>query len=425
MPRVVVTGLGAVTPVGNSAQSTWEALKAGRSGVGPITTFDASTFPVRIAGMVTDFKPPSVLSDSEFAPYLQRAGQFAVAAGAEALADADLAPGAYDPYECGVAVGGSMGRPSLQELSDALYTRKSSDGHELLRAPPSRVREVSQCTANAALAQIGGCAGPAIAVSTACAAAVHALGEAYRRIQDGEAKVMLAGGADALTTWLDLLGFSLLGALTKDYNDDPQRASRPFERDRSGFVLGEGAVLVVLEDLDGARARGARIRAEIIGYSSSLNAYRMTDPPPDGGGAVIAMEGALRESGLDAGQIDYVVAHGTGTPGGDASETAAIKRAFGDHAARLLISSPKSMTGHTTCAAGALNLLAAIGSMRDGVVSPTINLDNPDPELDLDFVPNRAREAPVRSAMVNAFAFGGTNGALVLCDPALRGADGA
>ncbi len=425
MPRVVVTGIGAVTPVGNSAESTWDALKAGRSGVGPITTFDASTFPVRIAGMVTDFDPPSVLSDTEFAPYLQRAGRFAVAAGAEALADADLAPGAYDPYECGVAMGGSMGRPSLQELSDALYTRKASDGHELLRAPPSRVREVSQCTANAALAQIGDCRGPTIAVSTACAAAVHALGEAYRRIQDGEAKVMLAGGADALTTWLDLLGFSLLGALTKDYNDDPQRASRPFERDRSGFVLGEGAVVVVLEDLEGARARGARIKAEIIGYASSLNAYRMTDPPPDGGGAVIAMKEALRESGLDAEQIDYVVAHGTGTPGGDASETAAIKRAFGDHAARLLISSPKSMTGHTTCAAGALNLLAAIGAMRDGVVSPTINLEHPDPELDLDFVPNHAREAPVRSAMVNAFAFGGTNGALVLCDPALRGADGA
>ena len=249
MPRVVVTGLGAVTPVGNSAESTWEALKAGRSGVGPITTFDASTFPVQIAGMVTDFDPPSVLSDTEFAPYLQRAGQFAIAAGAEALADADLRPGTYDPYECGVAMGGSMGRPSLQELSDALYTRKASDGHELLRAPSSRVREVSQCTANAALAQIGDCRGPTIAVSTACAAAVHALGEAYRRIQDGEAKVMLAGGADSLTTWLDLLGFSLLGALTKDYNDDPQRASRPFDRDRSGFVLGEGAVLVVLEDL--------------------------------------------------------------------------------------------------------------------------------------------------------------------------------
>jgi len=425
MRRVVVTGLGAVTPIGNSAESTWEALKAGRSGVRPITTFDASTFPVRIAGMVTDFDPSSALSDTEFAPYLQRAGQFAVAAGVEALADADLGSATYDPYERGVAMGGSMGRPSLQELSDALYTRKASHGHELLRAPPSRVREVSQGTAIAALAQIGDCRGPTLAISTACAAAVHALGEAYRRIQDGEAKVMLAGGADSLTTWMDVLGFSLLGALAKDYNDDPQRASRPFDRDRSGFVLGEGAVLVVLEDLEGARARGARIKAEIIGYASSLNAYRMTDPPPDGGGAVIAMKGALQESGLDAEQIDYVVAHGTGTPGGDASETAGIKRAFGDHAAQLLISSPKSMTGHTTCAAGALSLLAAIGAMRDGVVSPTINLENPDPELDLDFVPNHAREATVRSAMVNAFAFGGTNGALVLCDPALRKADGA
>jgi len=390
-----------------------------------LTTFDASTFPVRIAGLVTDFQPSSALSDSELAPYLQRAGQFAVAAGVEALADAGLQAGSYDPYECGIAMGASMGRPSLQELSDALYTRKASNGRELLHAAPSRVREVSQNTASAALAQIGACHGPMIAVSTACAASVHAIGEAYRRIQDGEAKVMLAGGADALTTWLDVLGFSLLGALTKDYNDDPQRASRPFDRDRSGFVLGEAAVLVVLEDLDSARARGARIVAEIVGYASSLNAYRMTDPPPDGGGAVLAMQGALKEAGLAAEQIDYVVAHGTGTPSGDASETAGIKRAFGDHAAKLLISSPKSMTGHTTCAAGALSLLAAIGAIRDGVVSPTINLEHPDPELDLDYVPNHAREAAVRVAMVNAFAFGGTNGALVVCDPALRGADGA
>jgi len=422
MRRVVVTGLGGVTPVGNTAESTWEALKAGRSGVGPVTTFDASSFPVRIAGMVTDFQPPSVLSETEFAPYLQRAGRFAVAAGVEALADARLKRGAYDPYQCGIAMGASMGRPSLQELSDSLYTRKASDGHELLRAPASRITEVSQCTANAALAQIGDCRGPTIALSTACAAAIHALGDGYRRIQDGEAKMMLAGGADSLTTWLDLLGFSLLGALTKDYNEDPQRASRPFDRDRSGFVLGEGAVVAVLEDLESALARGADIKAEIIGYSSSLNAYRMTDPPPDGGGAVIAINGALAEAGLQPQEIDYVVAHGTGTPGGDASETAAIKRAFGDHAARLLISSPKSMTGHTTCAAAALNLLAAVGAMRDGVVSPTINLENPDPELDLDFVANTAREATVRTAMVNAFAFGGTNGALVLCDPTFRGA---
>ena len=221
---------------------------------------------------------------------------------------------------------------------------------------------------------------------------------------------------------MDVLGFTLLGALTKDYNDDPEHASRPFDRDRTGFVLGEGAVVMALEELDSARARGATIHAEIAGYGSRLNAYRMTDPPPDGGGAVIAMTRALGESGFAAEDVDYVVAHGTGTPAGDISETVAIKRAFGDHAQRLLVTSPKSMTGHTTCAAGALNLLAALGAIRDGVVSPTINLDHPDPELDLDYVPNEARTAQIDVAMTNAFAFGGTNGALVVCRPELRDA---
>jgi 3-oxoacyl-[acyl-carrier-protein] synthase II len=234
--------------------------------------------------------------------------------------------------------------------------------------------------------------------------------------------MMLAGGFDALTSWVDVLGFSLLGALTKDYNDDPEHASRPFERDRTGFVLGEGAVVMVLEDLDAARARAAEIHAEIAGYGSSLNAYRMTDPPPDGGGATIAMKRALGESGFTAQDVDYVVAHGTGTPGGDVSETVAIKQALGAHAQNVVVTSPKSMTGHTTCAAGALNLLAALGAIRDGVVSPTINLEHPDPELDLDYVANEAREMEVKVAMTNAFAFGGTNGAMVVCRPELRDA---
>lgn len=232
--------------------------------------------------------------------------------------------------------------------------------------------------------------------------------------------MMLAGGYDALTSWVDVLGFTLLGALTKDYNDDPEHASRPFDRDRTGFVLGEGGVVMVLEDLESARARGAEIHAEIAGYGSSLNAYRMTDPPPDGGGAIIAMTRALRDSGFTAQDIDYVVAHGTGTPAGDVSETVAIKGAFGDHAKRLVVTSPKSMTGHTTCAAGALNLLAALGAIRDNVVSPTTNLDNPDPELDLDYVAKDAREMEVNVVMTNAFAFGGTNGAMVVCEPELR-----
>lgn len=419
--RVAITAIGAVTPVGNDAPSTWDALKAGRSGVGQITTFDASTYPVRIAGMVEDFSPEQ-LPNRHLMRRLHRGAAFGLAAGVEAVRTAAIPAGTYDPYECGISMGGSVARPELQEFSDIFYTRGESDGHRLHRSPPSRTVTVSQNVASAELAKFAGAQGPMIGISTACTASSHALGEAYRRIQEGEAKMMLAGGYDALTSWVDVLGFSLLGALTKDYNDDPTRASRPFERDRTGFVLGEGAVVMVLEDLDSARARGAEIHAEIAGYGSSLNAYRMTDPPPDGGGATIAMRRALAESGFTPQDVDYVVAHGTGTPGGDISETVAIKQALGDHAHDAVVTSPKSMTGHTTCAAGALNMLAALGAIRDGVVSPTINLDNPDPELDLDYVPNVARELKIDVAMTNAFAFGGTNGALVVCRPELRDA---
>ncbi len=419
--RVAITAIGAVTPVGNDAPSTWEALKAGRSGVGQITTFDTSTYPVRIAGMVEDFSPEQ-LPDRHLMRRLHRGAAFGLAAGVEAVRTAAIPAGTYDPYECGVSMGGSVARPELQEFSDIFYTRNESDGHRLFRSPPSRTAVVSQNVASAELAKFAGAQGPMIGISTACTASSHALGEAYRRIQEGEAKMMLAGGYDALTSWVDVLGFTLLGALTKDYNDDPTRASRPFERDRTGFVLGEGAVVMVLEELEAARARGAEIHAEIAGYGSSLNAYRMTDPPPDGGGATIAMRRALGESGFAAKDVDYVVAHGTGTPGGDISETVAIKQALGEHAHDAVVTSPKSMTGHTTCAAGALNMLAALGAMRDGVVSPTINLDNPDPELDLDYVPHVARELKIDVVMTNAFAFGGTNGALVVCRPELRDA---
>jgi 3-oxoacyl-[acyl-carrier-protein] synthase II len=417
--RVAITGIGAVTPVGSDAPSTWAALKAGRSGVGPITTFDASTYSVRIAGMVDDFDA-SHLPDPRIGRRLNRAGVFGVGAGAEALADAGVPGDTYDRFERGVSMGASVARPELQEFSDIFHTRRESDGHRLYRAAPSRTPVVSQNVAAAEMARIGGAAGPMIGVSTACTASTHAIGEAFRLIQDGDAKMMLAGGYDALTSWVDVLGFMLLGALTKDYNDDPEHASRPFERDRTGFVLGEAGVAIVLEDLEAARARGAEVYAELAGYASSLNAYRMTDPPPDGGGAVIAMNNALRESGFTPGEVDYVVAHGTGTPGGDLSETVGIKRVFGEQVGDVAVTSPKSMTGHTTCAAGALNVLAAIGALRDGVISPTINLDHPDPELDLDYVPHRAREKEVRVAMTNSFAFGGTNGALVLCAPEAR-----
>jgi 3-oxoacyl-[acyl-carrier-protein] synthase II len=415
--RVAITGIGAVTPVGNDARSTWTALRDGRSGIGPITTFDTSTYPVRIAGMVEGFDAERQLPDPHRVRHLHRGAAFGVAAGAEALRAAGVGPGTYAAQEGGVSIGASVARPELQEFSDIFYTRAVSDEHELYRSPPGRSLQVSQNVAGAELARLAGAGGAMIGVSTACTASSHAIGEAYRRIEDGEAKMMLAGGYDALTSWVDVIGFSLLGALAIGYDDHPERASRPFERDRSGFVLGEGAVMVVLEDLGAARERGAPILAELAGYGSSLNAYRMTDPPPDGGGAVIAMRRALHESGFAAEDVDYVVAHGTGTPVGDISETVAIKRAFGDHAKHLAVTSPKSMTGHTTCAAGALNLLAALGAIRDGVISPTINYDNPDPELDLDFIGNEARVRDVSVAVTNAFAFGGTNGAMVVCAP--------
>ena len=409
--RVAITGIGAVTPVGNDFESTWQALRDGRSGVGPITTFDASSFPVGIGGMVDGFDLDPSLARPAIRRHLNRAAGFGLAAAAEALRNADAGPGTYAPEERGVTVGASVGRPGLQELVDMFHLL---DGGIIPRQAPSSVMLRDQNVGLAAIAAHGGCEGPATSVSTACAAAAHALGEAMRQIQDGDARLVLAGGYDALTTWFDVLGFSLLGALTSAHADEPERASRPFAGDRGGFVLGEGAVIAVLEDLESAQERGAPILAELAGYGSSMNAYRITDAPPDGGGTITAMASALTDAGLDPDALDYVAAHGTGTHGNDLCETVAIKEVFGAHAYELAISSHKSMTGHLTAAAGGVGLIGAVGALRDQVVHPTINLDNPDPKLDLDYIPHEARPMPVHTAMVNAFAFGGTNAALVV-----------
>ncbi|MDG4865629.1 beta-ketoacyl-[acyl-carrier-protein] synthase family protein, partial [Streptomyces sp. T-3] len=312
--------------------------------------------------------------------------------------------------------------PPLQELIDMSHQIISSGHRELYRQSPADVALRSQNAGAAAIADTADCRGPLISLSTACAGAAHAIGEAYRHIEEGECSLMLAGGFDALTTWMDVLGFSLLGALTDRFNDAPQQASRPFDAERSGFVVGEGAVMVVLEDYDRALARGATVHGEIAGYSSTLNAYRITDSPPDGGGASAAMRGALTDADTAPDAIDYVVAHGTGTPGNDVSETAAIKDVFGPHAYDVPISSPKSMTGHLTSAAAGVNLLAALGAIRHGLIPPTLNLENPDPQLDLDYVPLLARRHRVRAALVNAFAFGGTNACLVVRAAAPPGA---
>lgn len=418
--RVAITGLGAVTPVGNDVPSTWQSLVTGRSGVGRIDIFPVDSFAVQIAAQVKNFDVEPYLPDRHTRRYLSRAAGFGLAATAQALADAGLDSNTYLPHERGISMASTMGRPPLDELAEMVQQMYGSEEPQLFHQAPSDVLLRDQTVGVALLARLADCRGPLISLSTACSGSAHALGEAFRRVQEGEAKLMIAGGYDALITYFDVLGFSLLGALTAEYNDDPERASRPFDRERSGFVLGEGAVVAVLEDWEAAHARGAVIQAEILGYGSSLNAWRMTDSPPDGRGPMVAMARALEESGLGTDQVDFVVAHGTSTPGNDLSETVALKRLFGQEAYRLAVSSPKSMTGHLCSAAGSLNLLAALGAMRDQVIPPTINYEQPDPKLDLDYVPNEARRANVRAAMVNAFGFGGTNAVLVVCRPEVR-----
>lgn len=412
--RVAITGFGAITPVGNDVASTWEALVAGRSGIGALSTFDSSTYPVQIAGVVRDFDLADSLGERRAPRHLSRVNAFGLAAAAQALRQAGVDAETYSPYERGVSMGCSVGRMDFQELVDTIYTIHNSESKEYLRQPPAKVLERDANIGVAAIADLGGCHGPMISISTACSASAHALGEAYRCIQEGDARLMITGGFDALTTYLDVLGFALLGALNDHSNDTPTTASRPFDEHRSGFVLGEGAVVAVLEEWESAVARGATILGEIVGYGSSMNAYRMTDAPPDGGGPDLAMAHALAESGLRPDEIDYVVAHGTGTPGNDLCETNAVKTVFGEHAYRIAISAPKSMVGHLTAASGSLNLLVAVCAMQEGVIPPTINLDHPDPKLDLDYVPHEARPVPVRATMVNAFAFGGTNASLVV-----------
>jgi 3-oxoacyl-[acyl-carrier-protein] synthase II len=413
-PRVAITGIGAVTPLGNDAASTWDGLLHGRSGVRRLSTFDATTFPVRIGGQVEGFRLAERVPAAGSHRRLSRAGQFGLAAAAEALAAAGVGAGTYDPARIGVAMGATAGRMDLQDVIDIGRLQQASGHRQIYRHPPGEVLLRDQNVPVAAMARLASAGGPMVGVSTACSGSGHALGEAFRHIQDGDATLMLAGGFDSLTTWIDLLGFSLLNALTTEHDQSPQRGSRPFDAARSGFVIGEGAVVFVLEEMSAARRRGAPVLAEMLGYASTLNAYRITDSPPDGGGAITAMAGALAEAGLRPADIDYVAAHGTGTPGNDASETVAIKQVFGPHAYRLAISSPKSMTGHLTSAAAALNLLAAVGAIRHGAVPPTLNLDTPDPRLDLDYVPHVARPRPVAAAMINAFAFGGTNTCLVV-----------
>jgi 3-oxoacyl-[acyl-carrier-protein] synthase II len=406
--RVVVTGLGAVTPLGLDVTSTWQAMLAGHSGVREIGSFDASPLAVRIAAEIPDFDPDDWMGRRE-ARHLDRYAQLFWASTKQALDDAGLAFAEDDPQSqrAGVAVGSGIGGVmTFQESMDAMRQR----GHD--RVSPYAIPRIISNMAAGVVSMDFNLFGPSVCSVTACAASANALGDAAEIIRRGDADIMAAGGAEAAVCEFAITGFMQSRALSRR-NDDPPAASRPFDKDRDGFVVGEGAATLVLEERAHALARGADIYGELIGYGMSSDGFHMTLPRPDGAGAAWAMKNALKSAGLAAEDIDYVNAHGTSTQANDSTETTAIRAAYGDHADRVPVSSTKSMTGHLLGGAGALESIVCILAIRDGVVPPTINYETPDPKCDLDYVPNEARQVVVRRAMSNSFGFGGHNVALV------------
>ena len=406
MRRVVVTGLGAVTPVGVGVKAYWAAITAGRSGVGPLTLVDPELVPSKVAAECLDFDPTASLEPKE-AKRLDRSTQFALTAAREAWEDARI-EGAVDRDETGVVFATGIGGISSLLASEKVLHTKG----------PNRVSPftVPQLMPNAAAGQVAmklGLRGPNFCTTTACAASNHAIGLAFQAIRHGEAVAMIAGGSEAAFVDIALIAFAQMTALSTKYNDRPQEASRPFDALRNGFVMGEGAGALILEERDHALRRGAPIHAELIGFGQSADAFHVTAPSEDGSGAALAIRRALRSAGLEPQAIGYINAHGTSTPAGDASETKAIRLAFGDHTDRLAVSSTKSMIGHLFGAAGAVEGVATVLAIRDGILPPTINQTDPDPACDLDYVPNQARKAEVEAAMSNGFGFGGHNAVVV------------
>jgi len=407
--RVVITGIGAVTPIGADVASTWDAMLHGRGGIGRITRFDPSPYESQIAGEVKDFDPTKYM-DRKDARRTDRFAQLAVAAASQAMTDASLDVTA-DPERIGVAIATGVG--GLETLIEqVLLMEKRGPG----RLSPFLV---PMLMANAGSAQISmqfGLKGPNVTHVSACASSAHAIGESAEMIRRGQADVMVAGGAEAAVLPLAIGAFSNMHAMSRR-NDDPEHASRPFDKDRDGFCLSEGSAAVILEERERALGRGARIYGELVGYGATADAYHITSPSPEGEGNARAMEMALTQAGLRPTEIGYINAHGTSTQPNDREETVAIKRVFGEHAYTLLVSSTKSMTGHLLGAAGALEAIACLLAMRDGRIPPTINYATPDPALDLDYVPNTAREATVTAALSNSMGFGGHNASLVLVAP--------
>ena len=405
--RVVITGVGAVTPIGNTAEEFWAALLAGTSGIGPITRFDATGFATRIAGEVKGFDPLKYIDrkhDRRFDPFLK----YAIACAVMAVEDATLEVERLEPTRFGVLVGSGIGGiTTLLDTHDVLNA-KGPD-----RVSPFFIPMLIINMASGLISMRFNARGPNSSVVTACATGNHAIGDAMKLIQRGAADIMIAGGAEAIIIPLTIAGFCQMKAMSTR-NDEPTKASRPFDAQRDGFVCGEGGGLVILESLEHARQRGARIYAELIGYGMTGDAHHMTAPDPEGDGAARAMAAALEDAATPVSAVDYINAHGTSTPYNDKFETVAIKRVFGEHARGVAVSSTKSMTGHLLGAAGGVEAIATAFAIYHGVLPPTINYETPDPDCDLDYVPNHARERDVEVALSNAFGFGGTNATLVL-----------
>jgi len=407
LTRVVITGLGAITPIGIGHDVFWPNLIAGKSGITRITHFDPAAFDTQIAGQVTDFDP-SLYMEKKEARRLARFLQFAIAAGQLAVKDANLTITPENAPDIGVIVGSGIG--GLDFLEQQAYILKDKGPGRL---SPFTVPYMIADMAAGMISINLGAKGPNLCIVTACATGTHSIGEAFKTIQRGAAKAIIAGGSEAAITPLGVASFVAAGALS-NANAEPTRASRPFDKARNGFVMGEGAGIVILEDREFAKARGARIYAEIIGYGASGDANHITAPAPGGEGAVRGIREALKDAELQPEQIDYVNAHGTSTQLNDKFETMALKTVFGDHAKKLAISSNKSMVGHSLGASGAIEAIATVLSIRDSIAPPTINYENPDPECDLDYVPNQARRLNIDHAISNSFGFGGHNAIIVI-----------
>ncbi|MEJ5338165.1 MAG: beta-ketoacyl-ACP synthase II [Aquificaceae bacterium] len=412
MRRVVITGLGAVTPIGTGVEKFWENLVAGVSGIDTIKRFDPVEIglSVHIAGEVKDFDPEKYF-DRKDVQKVSDFIKFAVAASEEAIKDSGILESKVDPYRVGVIIGtGIGGLRDIEEQQKVLMEKGPR------RVSPFFIPYGISNMASGLVAIRSGFKGPNYCVVSACATGNHAIGDAMRLIQKGDIDVAIAGGCESAITPLGVAGFASMRALSTR-NDEPQKASRPFDRDRDGFVMGEGAGILVLEEYEHAKARGARIYAELVGYGATDDAYHITAPCADGEGAYMCMKLALEDAGVRPEEIDYINAHGTSTPLNDKSETLAIKRLFGEHAYRLKISSNKSMIGHLLGAAGAVEAVATVKTIETGIIPPTINLENPDPECDLDYVPNRSISYSVNYALSNSFGFGGTNACLLFKRP--------